>query len=401
MMVNSPHGDAGPSTKRYVALLFLVSFFSLFATNTPTPTISLFAVELGASVIQVGLVASIGAMVRLASRMPIGLLSDRFGRRPLIRLGAVCAVSSLFMLYASASLPQVMGSLVFTALGFTAVFTVGMTMAAEIHRTPSGAGITIFALASSLAMFVAPMVSSALLVESPIRMTYLVGGIVGTMGVAFSALLPRTRSVRSSLQIGKSLGGVFRNKRVQLVCVLQVAFTLSFTSIFTYFPLLASEEIGLPPSQIALLVSMYSLGMLSIRIPLPRIYEVLDERKLMTIAFLDYTLVMFVMPYTKSPVVLAGLIGVAGLAHGIVFPSMALHVSLSADRQDLGLANAMYGGVGDVIGVVTPVAMSSIIELMGYGALYQTVFVFNLASVLLMIMILVRSGGRERNCSRP
>ncbi len=382
--------EAGASIRRDLALIFTTSFFTLLAYNMQTPTLSLFAVELGATLFQVGLISSVGAVVRLISRIPIGLLSDRFGRRPLFRFGVVCPVISLLLLYLSGSPSQIMGSLILNALGLTIAFTVAVAMAVETYHSPSGTGITIFALASSISGFIAPVICSALLITMPIRFTYLVGAIIGSIAIACSIALPSRRGVRSSFDIGKSLKNVIGERAIQLVSLLQISFTVSQVAIFTYFPLKASFEMGLSPSEITLLVSMYNLGMTLIRFPLPRIFERVSERKLIALAFLDYTLAMLAIPSAKSSIVLAVLICIAGIAHGIMFPAMSLYVSNSADKRDLGLANAVFGFAGDAVGIVAPIVLSFIIVLLGYDGLYYVVSVFDLAAALLMIILISR-----------
>ncbi|MFH0848198.1 MAG: MFS transporter [archaeon] len=392
--------DGNVSTKRIIALVFLASFLILLSSDVQIPTASLFSAEAGASLLQVGLIASVGSVVRLVFRMPIGLLSDRYGRRPLILFSAICTTSSLFLLYASASPLQIMGSMAVNALGTTITFTIGMTMAAEVYPKRAETGISVFAFASSLASFLAPILCSVLLVRMPIRVTYLVGGLIGITGIVSSVLLPKKRGVRSSFDISKSLGSIFRNKAVQLVSFLQIPFAISWTTIFTYFPLQASTEMGLLSSEIALLLSMFSLGMMVIRIPLPRLFGRVSETKLITLAFLDYALVMFTIPLVKESAVLAILIGAAGMAHGIMFPAMTLHISSNAERMDLGLANAVYGGSGDAVGIVAPIALSAVITLWGYIMFYYVVFSLNLIALTLMILIIVRSARQQKGVTQ-
>jgi MFS family permease len=141
---------------------------------------------------------------------------------------------------------------------------------------------------------------------------------------------------------------------------------------------------------------MFSLGMMAIRIPLPKLLGRVSEMKLITLAFLDYALVMFTIPLVKDSGVLAILIGAAGMAHGIMFPAMTLHISSSAEREDWGLANAVYGGSGDAVGIVAPIALGAIITLWGYVMFYYAVFLLNLIALALMTLIIVRSA-RQRN----
>jgi len=59
----------------------------------------------------------------------------------------------------------------------------------------------------------------------------------------------------------------------------------------------------------------------------------------------------------------------SGMAHGIIFPSMALVVSRSGSL-DLGLANSVYLGIGDLITIVAPPIVASFVQMLGYGPVY-------------------------------
>jgi MFS family permease len=333
------------------------------------------------------MIVSIGFMARFVSRVPIGLFSDRFSRKRLFSFGAICVASSFLVLYLSVSLLHITASQVLTALAFTTVFPIGMTIAAEMSQDSSGTGVAAFASASSAAGLAAPLVCSVLLLSMPIRATYLVAALIGLAGVASSVLLPKGHTVRKSFEVRSSLQNVFANREVQLVSSVQVFAALSDIAISTYFPLRASSEIGLSPSMIALLMSLFPLGMTLIRILLPRIFGRITAPKLLTVALAVYMISMLTIPLATEASLLALFIGVGGVAHGMIWPSASLHLSHSVDRRDLGLANAVYGGVGDMVGIAAPVALSSIIASMGYSALYYTAFLFDLAGVVLMVFV--------------
>jgi len=386
-MIGLSNVEAKSSPSRKFALLFSASFLIVLALSMQFPTFPLFAAESGATLIQIGMMVSIGFMVRFVSRVPIGLFSDRFGRKRLFSFGAICVASSFLVLYLSVSLLHITASQIFTALAFTTIFPIGMTIAAEMSHDSSGTGFAAFASASSVAGLGAPLVCSALLLSMPIRATYLVAGIIGLAGVALSVLLPKGHTVRRSFEVCASLQNVFANREVQLVSTVQVFAALSDIAISTYFPLRASSEIGLSPSMIALLVSLYPLGMTLIRVLLPRIFGRMTATRLLTVALAAYMISMLTIPLATELSLLALFIGIAGVAHGMIWPAASLHLSHSVDRRDLGLANAVYGGVGDVVGMTAPVALSSIIAAMGYSALYYTAFLFDLAGVVLMVFV--------------
>jgi hypothetical protein len=62
--------DARRLVGRKIAFLFSASFLILLAFNMQSPTSPLFAVESGASLIQIGMIVSVGFLVRFLSRVP-------------------------------------------------------------------------------------------------------------------------------------------------------------------------------------------------------------------------------------------------------------------------------------------------------------------------------------------
>jgi MFS family permease len=360
------------STQRPIFILLGLNLLTLIASNMTTPTLYLYALELGASVAYVGIIASVTSVARLVSRIPIGLVSDRFGRRQIMRIGALGIAASLMLLYlADKPLNVLLGSII-NALGLTAIFTIGLTMASEIQSSRKATGVSFFALASSLAMVIAPGTCSLLLLVLRIRTTYLIGALIGLGGILCSIPLAALPSLRKAFDIRGSLKSLLKDKRVQFVATMEAFFSLAFNSIFVFFPLYLSEEFQLTSAEISFLLTMYSLAMLTVRLPLPRILRRIEEKTIICLGFVDFALVLMILPFSNTFVHFSALMLAAGTAHGLLFPSMALVVSRSS-RLDLGLANSIYLGAGDVVSIVAPIGIALLIEASGYGSFYMLV----------------------------
>lgn len=88
--------------KKHSALLFLIAFLTMLGFGIIIPILSLFADELGASSLEIGvLFASYNVMQLLFSPL-WGSLSDRFGRKPLISFGLL-GFSITFILFGLAN----------------------------------------------------------------------------------------------------------------------------------------------------------------------------------------------------------------------------------------------------------------------------------------------------------
>ncbi|MBL7962397.1 MAG: MFS transporter [Flavobacteriales bacterium] len=84
-----------------LAILFLTVFIDLLGFGLVIPILPTYAVELGASSLQVGLVMAVYALMNFAFSPFWGALSDRYGRRPVIA-GTVFITAAAFLLLAHA-----------------------------------------------------------------------------------------------------------------------------------------------------------------------------------------------------------------------------------------------------------------------------------------------------------
>lgn len=360
------------ANQRPMLTLVALSLFAMVGGNMLTPTLYLYAIELGASLALIGLIASSASAARFISRIPMGLLSDRFGRRPLIRLGTLGVVCSLLLLYLAHTPFEILVAYVISTLAFTSIFTIGLTMASEINSSRRATGVSLFALSSSSAMFIAPGICSLLLLTMRIRETYLVALLIALGGVLCSTQVAASPGLRRSLDIKGSLSSVLKDENVRFVAILEAFFALGFNSIFIFLPLYLSRGFQLTSAEVSFLVATYSLAMMAIRIPLPRILHRIDEVSMIGLGLLEYATALMAIPFGYTLIHFSILLFAAGMAHGIIFPSMALIVSRSSGL-DLGLANSVYLGVGDVVTIVAPPIAVSFVEVFGYNPLYWTV----------------------------
>lgn len=72
---------------RDLLALYLSIFVAVLGFSLVSPILPVYIVDLGASYVLLGVIISAYGAVQLACQVPVGMLSDRIGRRPLILLG--------------------------------------------------------------------------------------------------------------------------------------------------------------------------------------------------------------------------------------------------------------------------------------------------------------------------
>jgi len=121
--------------RRDVLDICLLIFIADVVTGVQTPLFPLYTTSLGASLGVLGLITAVLGLTRLASALPIGMLSDRLDRKTVL-VGGMVAFAISFALYALAPnagwlvLPRVV-----QALAMVATFPLGIAYIGDIVET--------------------------------------------------------------------------------------------------------------------------------------------------------------------------------------------------------------------------------------------------------------------------
>ena len=93
-----------PATPSYATLLFIccaIAFGGYLGSHMRLPVVPLFAIDLGADTVEVGIINAAFLLMAALLSLPLGILSDRFGRKRLASLGLLALSATSFLLYFS------------------------------------------------------------------------------------------------------------------------------------------------------------------------------------------------------------------------------------------------------------------------------------------------------------
>jgi MFS family permease len=171
-----------------------------------TSTFSIHAKASELAPVAIGSLVAVAGFVQLGATIPVGLLSDRVGRKRVIGAGhAFFALSTAMLAFAGSLLPLLAGRILFT-LGSVSVLQTGSARLGDI--TPPHLRHTAFGLLSTvmgLGFGVGPFVGGLLTDLVGHLLTYLL-----VTGVATFALLLVVRKLEAGTQGGRARSGVVR-----------------------------------------------------------------------------------------------------------------------------------------------------------------------------------------------
>ena len=233
-----------PAEKRAVSVIALASMFRMFGLFALLPVLALHAAGLdGATPVLIGLAVGAYGLTQAALQIPLGALSDRIGRLPVIIGGlAVFAIGCLVAAASDTVTGVIVGRLLQGAGAISATLSAllaDLTRAEVRTRSMAFFGIGIGG-AFLLAMILGPVIAAAYGVGS----LFLVGAALAGFAALLMTLLP-PRPRRTSAAQPMNLRAAFKPTLIRLdlyVFLLHALITASFVSL----PFVLSQRLMLP-----------------------------------------------------------------------------------------------------------------------------------------------------------
>ena len=123
--------DPAPSYAALLAICCGIAFASYLGSYMRIPVVPLFALSLQATTLEVGLINAAFLLMSGALSIPMGILSDRWGRKLLITCGLVVSAATSLLLYISTTPGQLIAIYLFFGTGLAAIGPTLMSYVAD------------------------------------------------------------------------------------------------------------------------------------------------------------------------------------------------------------------------------------------------------------------------------
>lgn len=257
-------GDPG-YRRAIVAALFagLASFQALYCTQALLPVLS---EDMAISPATAALTVSAATGALACAIVPVSVLSERFGRRTVIVIGAIAATVLGLALSAAPSIGALIALRLVQGAIVAAVPAVAMTyVSEEIHRDHVPRVMGLYVAGTTVGGLLGRIIPSIVLEFAGWRTALLVSSIVALcFAIATWRLLPRQRRFSPKrLTLGgeaRAIGGHVRDPRLLGLYVLAFLFMGAFVSLYNYVGFRLSRTFGLEPAIVGFVFLLYLAG---------------------------------------------------------------------------------------------------------------------------------------------
>jgi DHA1 family multidrug resistance protein-like MFS transporter len=217
------------------------------STIAKSPVLPFFASYLGADPAAVGSVAAISAFTGVLFSIPVGMLSDRVGRRKMLLCAAFVFATAPFLYLFVTKLWQLALVRFYHGLATAAFVPVAMALVADLFHAERGERMGWFSTATLLGRFVAPLAGGALigfLAFNPLlsyRAVYMLCGAAGVLAFILMLRIREPERTVSRLQTWaetfEALRTVMSNRPILVTSGAEAAILFAYGTFETFLPL--------------------------------------------------------------------------------------------------------------------------------------------------------------------
>lgn len=360
----------------FLPIVLFLHFLSSVSLQLTRPIVSLFASSEGASILFIGFIVSLFAILPIFFAIRIGGLLDKLGSKKMIIFGGFIMLTSYVFPFFFPNIYTLVLSQLLIGVGH---LSVNLSLQKTIGNLKGNREKLIgwFALFGALGEFLGPMIGGFSYQYFNFRTTYFIASALITLFLIIIIFFTKSiwRISKPQIQTNNNIKSSFKLlKKENLLKVMLIGGTVLYSKdlIIAYFPLYG-ESIGMSSGTIGIILStMAAMGIL-VRILQSTLINYIGRAKVLLYSLILSGTGIILIPFNTSTFIILLLIGVIGFGLGIGQPISLIYtldlsptnrhgevlgIRITFNRGLQFLGPLIFGGVGGVIGL-SPVFIAS------------------------------------------
>ncbi len=365
--------------------MLAMQFALMMPVNGLRPMVSYRALELGASPMELGIVAGGYGALSFLLAMPLGRWIDRLGEPLFLALGASTVALAAFLMLPVGNLWVLAGVFAVLGLGQVTAAVALQTLTSSGGRPEQRDGrFGAFSVTAALSQMVGPPLAGLVFAwyGGSLDAVFLVAASMMGVAVALALTLlvwpPREHERKSRggdepeperASMRSTMSTVLRQPSVPHAMFVSLAVVSSIDLLTAYLPAYG-EANGIPVETIGLLLGLRAAATIASRVGMVAVVRRIGRRRLLTAATATAMAAMFVLPTTTTPAILAVLMVVGGLGLGLGQPLSLSWITEQVPPTIRGTAVGMRMTANRATQMVIPVAAGAVAGVTGIGIVF-------------------------------
>ncbi len=393
MPTNSRDGMAMQSFRMLLLICCTVTYAGYFGSYMRLPVVPLYARSIGAGAVEIGLINSSFLLMAGLLSLPLGILSDRLGRKALIVAGLLISSGTSFLLYLVHTPAQMIWVYLLFGIGLACFAPTMMSLVADISPvTHLGRSYGWYTMAVYGGMSLGPAAGGWVAQWWGYEPVFLVSGVwILLVCLAVFIFLPESLHLRPEGHQKKPIAAMAkdlaRNPPLIACWLVTLGGCLGLGMFVTFVPVHAHEQ-GIGVGQIGLIFGAQALFNALSRIPFGRLSDSIGQPSHLVVIGL-IGLAMSIAGFgvsTSITLFIACAVGM-GVSMGLAFTTIGALISKVVSPDARGLAMGGYNTMIYLGMMLSSLVMGIVIRALGFPISFFMVAGVNLLTTCVFYLM--------------
>jgi len=380
--------------KPHVAVFLVCTFFYWFALYAFVPTMTPYLADLGISFSMIGLIGGSYGFSQMLLRIPLGVLSDKLGKRKMfILLGVLIAAVSSAGMFFTQNAYLILVLRFFTGVSASAWVVFTVLFMGYYDKSKHASRVSYLFMMNGLGLMSSKFLGGLIAEHFGHEYSFLLGGAAGFVALLLVFFITEKAPEIKELPTLKSLFGVVKNKNLMVMSILAIFLQMVIHSTINTFTPQAAAQVGADLMELGILSTVASIPAIISSFVCGKLFSSrnINVCYVIAISFIFKLIGALIIPFTDSMVAVYVSTVILGFAGGVSMSALLGFCTKTVDENRrstaMGFFQAIYG-----FGMFTgPVIMGLIVDRSGISSGFFAAAAFAGAGLVLSYVLLRKS----------
>jgi DHA1 family multidrug resistance protein-like MFS transporter len=375
------HMSKNDSPSRIFVVLFIAVFAAMLGIGIIAPLMAIYAVNLKASGIWLGVIFSAFSLSRGILMPVVGKMSDTHGRKNLLLIGLFIYSLSSFGYVWSDTIPKLIEVRLIHGIASAMVVPIAMAYVGDISpKGKEGTFMGTFNSSMFLGMGMGPFIGGVINDMAGMDNVFYVMGLLSLFSfLLILAMLPESGAVgKGKKAVSATFREMFRNDVVKGLFLYRAVNTIGIGAILAFLPILA-DLMEISSSRIGIILSLNIVLLALLQRPFGKLADRRTKTPLIISGSILAALALFLMPFASGFYSLLFLSLVMGIGSAISIPAATAITVILGKKYGMGGIMGIFNTGMSVGMVLSPVLSGVVMDTLGLNYVF---YIGGVASML-------------------
>jgi MFS family permease len=362
--------------RREVIAVCAVAFMADVVMGTLNATFSLYAASLGASLVFIGMLSSLSGATSLVGSVPVGIVSDRVGRVPVLFCGLASFALAMTLFAVAPDPVWLIPGRLLIGIAVVATFWIAAAYLGDIVGSDErGMAFGLLTTAMGLGFTIGPLLGGEIAERAGIRSAYVLAAAAAAAGAAIvltnlrggeagrgERSRPRA-SLRAALRVG-------RERSLIVAGIANILSAITFGgAIATIFPLYGAA-FGLSAGTIGTMFAIRSIASTAVRLPSGALIATIGSGRVLVGALVLQVLAVAGLGTAQQFAAMLTWLILEGIGFGAFLTSSQSYLAEHTEAATRGAAIGFFSMTGGLGYTLAPLVLGIVGARLGLSAVF-------------------------------